>query len=123
MTEAHPTRESGLIFDGDEIVGRVPPPHSVKSFAKLRSLAVAAFRRAGYLVLARRRPPYLWHEVGTARLGADPATSVVDPNCQVHGIKGLYVVDASVLPSAGAVNTGLTIIALALRAADHIAGR
>jgi choline dehydrogenase-like flavoprotein len=53
----------------------------------------------------------------------DPATSVVDPNCQIHGIEGLYVVDASVLPSAGAVNTALTIIALALRAGDHIAGR
>jgi choline dehydrogenase-like flavoprotein len=123
MTEALPTRESGLIFDGDAIVGRVLPPHSEKSFAKLRSLAVDAFRRAGYLVLARRVPPYFWHEVGTARLGTDPATSVVDPNCEVHGIKGLYVVDASVLPSAGAVNTGLTIIALALRAGDQIAQR
>jgi choline dehydrogenase-like flavoprotein len=123
MTEARATRESGLIFDGDEIVSRVPPPTSIRSFAKLRDLGVTAFRNAGYPVLARRRPPYLWHEVGTARLGANPATSVVDPNCQVHGIKGLYVVDASVLPSAGAVNTGLTIIALALRAGDHIAGR
>jgi choline dehydrogenase-like flavoprotein len=42
---------------------------------------------------------------------------------RVHDIDGLYVVDASVLPSAGAVNTGLTIIALALRTADAIAGR
>jgi choline dehydrogenase-like flavoprotein len=41
----------------------------------------------------------------------------------VHGIRGLYVVDASTLPSAGAVNTALTIIALALRAGDHIAGQ
>jgi choline dehydrogenase-like flavoprotein len=57
------------------------------------------------------------------RFGTDPATSVVDPNCQVHGINGLYVADASVLPSAGAVNTALTIGALALRAGDHIGGR
>ena len=47
----------------------------------------------------------------------------VDPNCQVHGIDGLFAVDASVLPSAGAVNTGLTIMALALRCGDHIAGK
>jgi choline dehydrogenase-like flavoprotein len=40
----------------------------------------------------------------------------------VHDIDGLYVVDASVLPSAGAVNTGLTIAALALRAGDALAG-
>jgi choline dehydrogenase-like flavoprotein len=50
-------------------------------------------------------------------------TSVVDPDLQVHGIEGLYVADASVLPSAGAVNTALTIAALALRAGDHIARR
>ena len=123
MTEAPPTREAGVVFEGDEIVGKVAPPNNMKTFARLRRLALDAFNRAGYQVLSRQREPYLWHEVGTARSGADPATSVTDPNCQVHGIEGLYVVDASVLPSAGAVNTGLTIIALALKAGDHIAGQ
>src|SRR5262249_48361033 len=121
MTEALPTRDTGLMFDGDNVVGRIPPVHNLKTFFKLRDLAVDSFRRAGRRVLARRRAPRTWHEVGTARFGCDPATSVVDPNCQVHGIEGLFVVDASVLPSAGAVNTTLTIIALALRAGDHIA--
>ena len=123
MTETLPTREAGLIFQGDAIAGRIEPVHSLKTFAKLRELAVDAFRRAGYRSLARVRPPYLWHEVGTVRFGVDPETSVLDPDCQVHGIGGLYVIDASTLPSAGAVNTALTIIALALRAGDHIAGR
>ena len=122
MSEALPTREAGLTFEGDRVAGRVEPKHNLKTFARLRELAVAAFRRAGYPSLARKRPPYLWHEVGTVRFGADPATSVLDPKCQVNGIKGLYVVDASTLPSAGAVNTALTIIALALRVGDHIAG-
>jgi choline dehydrogenase-like flavoprotein len=121
MTEALPRGDTGLIFAGDTVTARVPPLENSHTFAKLRDLAVAAFHRAGYPVLARRRPPYLWHEVGTARFGTDPATSVADPTCQVHGIAGLYVVDASILPSAGAVNTGLTIIALALRLGDHIA--
>ena len=58
-----------------------------------------------------------------AVLGADEKTSVVDPAGQVHGVAGLYVADASVLPSAGAMNTGLTIIALALRTGDAILGR
>ncbi|WP_431272861.1 GMC oxidoreductase [Dankookia sp. P2] len=123
MTEALPTREAGLAFDGDRLGGRVEPVHNLQTLARLRGLAVDAFRRAGYPSLARKRAPYLWHEVGTVRFGADPATSVLDPDCQVHGIKGLYVVDASTLPSAGAVNTALTIIALALRAGDHIAGQ
>jgi choline dehydrogenase-like flavoprotein len=120
MTEALPTRDTGFIFSGDEIVRRVPPVHNLKTFFKLRELAVDIFRRAGHRVLARRSPPRVWHEVGTARFGRDPATSVADENCQVHGIEGLFVVDASVLPSTGAVNAALTIAALALRAGDHI---
>jgi choline dehydrogenase-like flavoprotein len=123
MTEALPTRDTGFIFDGDKIVGQIPPVHNLRSFRKLREVAVDIFRRAGHRVLGRLRPPYVWHMVGTARFGTDPASSVVDPNCQVHGIKGLFVVDASVLPSAGAVNTALTIFALALRAGDYIARR
>jgi choline dehydrogenase-like flavoprotein len=121
-TEALPTSQSGLVFDGDTVAERIEPTHNLAAFEQLRGLAIDAFRRAGYPVLARRRPPYLWHEVGTACLGKDPQHSVVDPDCQVHGIGGLYVVDQSVLPSAGTVNTGLTIIALAMRAGDHIAG-
>lgn len=122
-TEALPTPQSGLVFDGDTVAHRIEPTHDLAAFERLRGLAVDAFRRAGYPVLARRRrQPYLWHEVGTVCLGDDPRRSVVDPDCQVHGIRGLYVADQSVLPSAGTVNTGLTIIALALRAGDHIAG-
>jgi len=122
MTEALPTKESGLVFDGDEVKGRVAPLHNAKTFAHLRQLAVQAFRKAGYMVIARKRDD-LWHEVGTARFGHDPQSSVTDVDCQVHGVSGLYVVDASVLPTAGTVNTGLTIIALALRTGDAILRR
>ena len=123
MTEAPPSRDAGLIFDGDRVVGQTEPPHNLETFNHMRKLTLDVFRRAGYRALARRRAPYLWHDVGTARFGADPATSVTDPNCEVHGIRNLFVVDASTLPSAGAVNTGLTIIALALRVGDHIAAQ
>jgi choline dehydrogenase-like flavoprotein len=122
MTEAVPTREGRLVFDGDQLIGCVEPVHSLSSFDRLRRKAREAFRRAGYRSVARRQAPGLWHRVGTARMGTEPATSVVDPTCRVHGIEGLYVVDGSVLPTAGAVNTGLTIVALALRAGDIIAG-
>jgi choline dehydrogenase-like flavoprotein len=120
--EALPTRESGLVFEGDETVGLAPPQPDMQTFEVLRRLAVQRFRRAGYGVLSRRRPPYLWHETGTARMGSDPATSVADADCQVHGVQGLYVADQSVLATAGCVNTSLTVMALALRAGDHIAG-
>lgn len=122
MTEALPTSATGLVFDGDNIAVRMDPVENLRTFRRLRALAVEAFRAAGYPSLARKRAPYIWHEVGTARMGDDPASSTVDATLQVHGVEGLYVADASVLPSAGAVNTGLTIAALAIRLGDHIAG-
>ncbi len=79
-------------------------------------------RRAGYpIVLSRafdRRTPS--HQCGTARMGHDPATSVVNPFCRAHDHDNLYIVDASVLPTSAAVNPALTIAALALRTAEHI---
>ncbi|WP_062224025.1 GMC oxidoreductase [Aureimonas sp. D3] len=63
------------------------------------------------------------HQAGTLRFGEDPETAVLDLDCRAHGIDNLYVTDASFFPSIGAVNPTLTIIANALRVADHIAAR
>ena len=60
------------------------------------------------------------HQCGTLVFGSDPATSVLDPFCRTHDVENLFVVDASFFPSSAAVNPGLTIIAQALRVADHI---
>jgi choline dehydrogenase-like flavoprotein len=60
------------------------------------------------------------HQAGTLRFGTDPATSVLDLNCKAHEIDNLYVTDGSFFPSIGAVNPTLTIIANALRVADHL---
>lgn len=79
-------------------------------------------RRAGFpIVLSRpfdRRTPS--HQCGTARMGRDPANSVVDPFCRSHDHSNLFITDASVLPTSAAVNPALTIAALALRAGRHI---
>ena len=63
------------------------------------------------------------HQAGTARFGTDPSASVLDVHCKAHDLDNLYVVDASFMPSIGAVNPTLTIVANALRVGDHIAGR
>ncbi|GJD45313.1 6'''-hydroxyparomomycin C oxidase [Methylobacterium cerastii] len=63
------------------------------------------------------------HQAGTLRFGTDPKASVLDLNCKAHELDNLYVTDASFFPSIGAVNPTLTIIANALRVADHIAER
>jgi choline dehydrogenase-like flavoprotein len=63
------------------------------------------------------------HQAGTMRFGTDPTSSVLDLNCKAHQLDNLYVVDAGFFPSIGAVNPTLTIIANALRVAEHLAAR
>ena len=63
------------------------------------------------------------HQNGTIRFGRDPKTSALDPNCRAHEVDNLYVVDASVFPSSGAVNPALTVMANALRVGDHLLER
>jgi choline dehydrogenase-like flavoprotein len=93
-----------------------------KAHLALVAKAKAYLRRAGYpIVLSRafdRRTPS--HQCGTARMGNDPETSVVNPLCRSHDHPNLFIVDASVLPTSAAVNPALTIAALALRTAKHI---
>ena len=63
------------------------------------------------------------HQNGTIRFGRDPSTSALDVNCRAHEVDNLYVVDGSFFPSSAAVNPALTIVANALRVADHLKAR
>jgi choline dehydrogenase-like flavoprotein len=66
-------------------------------------------------------PGHSIHEVGTARMGNDPKTSVLNQFNQAHDVKNLFVVDGSCFVSSGCVNPTLTILALAMRASDYLA--
>ncbi|MEM9739125.1 MAG: GMC family oxidoreductase [Pseudomonadota bacterium] len=118
MTEALPDKDTGWVFDGDAPGAFTPPRFQKETYERLKTKTQAAFRKAGYQVITPRREVALWHETGGAIMGTDPTDSVVDAYGRVHGVDNLYVADASVLTSASAVNTGLTIVALALRTAD-----
>ena len=63
------------------------------------------------------------HQAGTARFETDPSASVLDVQCKADDLDNLYVADGSFMPSIGAVNPTLTIIANALRVGDHVAER
>src|SRR5581483_7081775 len=63
------------------------------------------------------------HQNGTVRFGNDPKTSALDANCKAHEVDNLYVVDGSFFPSSDAVNPALTIMANAIRVADHLKER
>ncbi len=61
-----------------------------------------------------------WHHMGTTRMAADPGQGVVDAHCRVHGVGNLFIAGSSVFPTTGSANPTLTIVALALRLADHL---
>ena len=60
------------------------------------------------------------HLLGTARMGTDPATSVVDPDCVAHDVRNLVIPDGSVFVTAGSANPTTTIASVALRCADRL---
>jgi choline dehydrogenase-like flavoprotein len=93
------------VFGHDEITGE----------ADLRRFRAATFAANDFEILA-------YHPLGTARLGVDPRTSVVGQDHQAHDVPGLYVMDGAAVPSSLAVNPMLTIMALATRAAQKLAG-
>jgi choline dehydrogenase-like flavoprotein len=79
-------------------------------------------------LLDRRSPAFdglhdASHSMGTTRMGHDPATSVVDRDCKVHGIRNLFIAGSSVFPTGGHANPTATIAALAIRLADHVKAR
>lgn len=61
-----------------------------------------------------------WHLLGTARMGDDPATSVVDQFGRTHDVPNLYIIDGSVFPTSSGVNPTATISAVALRSMEHL---
>lgn len=63
------------------------------------------------------------HELGTARMGNDPRTSVTDAYCQLHDVKNVFSMDGACFVSSGCQNPTLTMMALTVRACDHLIGR
>lgn len=61
-----------------------------------------------------------WHHIGTTRMHDDPRYGVVDRDSRVHGMANLYVAGSSVFPTGGYANPTFTVVALALRLADHL---
>lgn len=93
------------------------------TLTEMRAIAACA----GFEVLAERTellaPGLSLHELGGARMGAEPKTSVVGPNNEVWGVPNLFVTDGACFPSGGCQNPTLTMMAITARACDAIAAR
>jgi choline dehydrogenase-like flavoprotein len=71
-------------------------------------------------VSALRDGAYGGHHIGTARMSHTPQTGVVDADCRVHGLRNLFIAGSAVFPTSGQANPTLTIVAMALRLAEHL---
>jgi choline dehydrogenase-like flavoprotein len=99
-----------------QLLARIPcPAHGASCFQGLSRINAYVGKRIPLAGVA--------HQNGTARFGDDPRTSVLDRNCRAHEVDNLYVVDGSFFPSSSAVNPALTIMANALRVAEHLKQR
>jgi len=99
---------------------RVFTRHVQKEFTRL---GLGEVRPADWLM--QDEPPASalvasYHPAGTTRMARRPEEGVVDTNCQVFGVHGLYIAGSSVFPTSGAANPTLTLIAMALRLADRL---
>ena len=63
------------------------------------------------------------HELGTARMGNDPKTSVTDPWCQLHDVPNVFAMDGACFVSSGCQNPTLTMMAVTVRACDRLIDR
>jgi choline dehydrogenase-like flavoprotein len=98
-------------------------PRDEHSRQSVRSLFANALARSGIGIVRHREVPLdpnAHHHAGTTRMHTDPRYGVVDPAGKVHGVENLYVGGASTFPTAGFANPALTILALALRLAEHL---
>ena len=132
----HPSGDTGPTNQADRVTDAAPrriqlsyTPNNVQSFERLKDRWVDVLKRAGHATTSlplhayfKKRIPIegVGHQNGTCRMGTDPSTSVLDLHCKAHDLDNLYVVDASFFVSASAVNPSLTIIANAIRVADHL---
>jgi len=98
-----------------------------KEMDRVRRLFASELERAGLgrVIISDGATvdPNAHHHAGTTRMHDDPRHGVVDANARVHSVSNLYVVGASVFPTAGFANPMLTTIAMSLRLADHLVKR
>ena len=99
-------------------------PHTTEIGRYIATKAEAWLKEAGAVQTWKRAPGKGLsggqHQAGTCRMGSDPKTSVVDPNCRIHDVDNVYVIDAGVHVTNGGFNPVLTILANAYRASERL---
>lgn len=122
MSEDLPRSDNRVTLTDEGRIRLDYAPNNEAAHQELVREARRMLRRLGFwkVMTASHRTKNTTHQCGTLVFGRDPAASVLDVHCRAHDVPNLRVVDASFFPSSAAVNPGLTIVAQALRVADHM---
>lgn len=130
LTEQLPLASNRVTLDATQIEKTgLPHPAIYYEIDRYTDRALANARHRHEDMFARIGVDAFWHKddaqaaghiMGTARMGDDPATSVVDRNLRAHAHPNLFVVGAAAFPTGGTANPTLTIAALALRASNAV---
>lgn len=122
MSEDLPRETNRVTVDASGRVQLHYQPNNVQAHCRLVKETTSILHRLGFwkVITHSHKSRNTTHQCGTLVFGSDPRSSVLDPWCRAHDVDNMFVVDASFFPSSAAVNPGLTIIAQALRVADHI---
>jgi choline dehydrogenase-like flavoprotein len=89
------------------------------AYHMLESAGLSKISKGPDAELELSRPGNRIHEMGTARMGRDPKTSVLNKWCQAHDVANLFITDGACMPSGGCQNPSLTYMALSARAANY----
>jgi choline dehydrogenase-like flavoprotein len=119
-SEDLPTRHNRVTYEASQGAVKVYwTANNLKAHEELVKKTSRVMRKAGYpLVLSERMGIATnSHQCGTAVMGNDPLTSVLDTHCKMHDLDNAWIVDSSFFPSSAAVNPALTIAANAMRVA------
>jgi len=93
------------------------------TMALARGVGAAGFGRMVTPIEANDDQSFIltaWHHMGTTRMNDDRRQGVVDKDCKIHGLANFFIAGSSVFPTGSRVNPTLTIVALAIRLADHL---
>jgi choline dehydrogenase-like flavoprotein len=134
QAEQEPSLESRVTLSSERDALGMPRPRLDWRLGELDLRSVEALTEAFGAEIARLKLGRLklfdeWraavgsHHMGTTRMSDDPQTGVVNRDCRLHDVANLYVAGSSVFSTSGFVNPTLTIVALAVRLADHLKRR
>jgi choline dehydrogenase-like flavoprotein len=122
MTEDLPRLENRVTIESSGQIRLHYRPNNLSAHRELVYETTRILQELGFWIVMTHshKAKNTTHQCGTLVFGTNPAESVLDTYCRTHDIDNLFVVDASFFPSSAAVNPGLTIVAQAIRTADHI---